>query len=166
MFGLGTTELLVIVFLALLVLGPERIPKVASQIGKAIRSFRRAAQDLKDQIDEEGEIGQSLADLHSALRGDPPALLNAYGEKTGIKPEEKEKQEEIAIPTPLILPPTHPPMVFDQEEEEQKAIKPKEESIFASSQNKDGNQRENEQDTRNHQKESSTVGKKAGEVLV
>lgn len=115
MFGLGTTELLVILFLALLVLGPERIPKVASQIGKAIRGFRRATQDLKDQIDEEGEIGQSLADLHSALRGDPPALL--------------AKETEITTPAPLILPPAHLPVLFHEEPEENLS-KPSEESLL------------------------------------
>ncbi|HNN93714.1 MAG TPA: twin-arginine translocase TatA/TatE family subunit, partial [Pseudomonadota bacterium] len=46
MFGLGPTELIVILVLALLVLGPQRIPEAASSLGKAIRSFRRATREL------------------------------------------------------------------------------------------------------------------------
>lgn len=74
MFGLGPTELLVIFVLALLVLGPEKIPTAAAQLGKAIRNFRKVSQDLRDQVDEDGQLGRSFTDLHSALRGDVSIL--------------------------------------------------------------------------------------------
>ena len=49
MFGLGMGELLVILVIALLVLGPKKLPDVATTLGKAIRQFRKATQDLTDQ---------------------------------------------------------------------------------------------------------------------
>ncbi len=72
MFGLGPTELIVILVLGLLVLGPERIPSVATSLGKAIRSFRRATRDLRDQIDIEDDVRRPLEDLRAALRDEPP----------------------------------------------------------------------------------------------
>jgi TatA/E family protein of Tat protein translocase len=72
MFGLGPTELIVILILGLLVLGPERIPGVASSLGKAIRSFRRATRDLRDQIDLEDDVRRPFEDLRAALRDEPP----------------------------------------------------------------------------------------------
>ena len=72
MFGLGPTELIVILVLGLLVLGPERIPGVASSLGKAIRSFRRATRDLRDQIDLEDDVRRPFEDLRVALRDEPP----------------------------------------------------------------------------------------------
>jgi TatA/E family protein of Tat protein translocase len=72
MFGLGPTELIVILVLGLLVLGPERIPGVATSLGKAIRSFRRATRDLRDQIELEDDVRRPFEDLRSALRDEPP----------------------------------------------------------------------------------------------
>ena len=72
MCGLGPTELIVILVIGLLVLGPERIPAVASSLGKAIRSFRRATRDLRDQIDIEDDVRRPFEDLRAALRDEPP----------------------------------------------------------------------------------------------
>ncbi len=72
MFGLGPTELIVILVLGLLVLGPERIPGVASSLGKAIRSFRRATRDLREQIDIDDDVRRPFEDLRAALRDEPP----------------------------------------------------------------------------------------------
>lgn len=74
MFGLGPMEIVVIAILALLVLGPKRIPEAASSLGKAIRSFRRATRELRDQIDIDDEVRRPIEDLRAALRDEPAAL--------------------------------------------------------------------------------------------
>lgn len=84
MFGLGPTELIVIAVLAILVLGPNKIPAAASQLGKAIRSFRRATHDLQDQIDQDGQLGKSISDIQSALHGDPTRFV---AQQAKITPE-------------------------------------------------------------------------------
>jgi len=72
MFGLGMGELLVILALALLFLGPKRLPDLASTLGKAIRSFRRATSDLQDQLEVDDSVKQPLRELKAALRDEPP----------------------------------------------------------------------------------------------
>jgi TatA/E family protein of Tat protein translocase len=64
-------ELMVILVLALVVLGPQRIPEVASNLGKAIRGFRKATKELRDQIDIEDEVRRPFEDLRAALRDEP-----------------------------------------------------------------------------------------------
>src|SRR5262245_14405760 len=71
MFGLGFWELMVILVLALLVLGPKKLPDVASSLGKAIRGFRRATQDLQEQLDVEDEVKRPFQELKAALRNEP-----------------------------------------------------------------------------------------------
>src|SRR5437870_3080904 len=71
MFGLGMGELLVILAVALLVLGPKRLPEMATGLGKAIRDFRRATQDIKSQLEVDETVAKPLAELQSALRDDP-----------------------------------------------------------------------------------------------
>ncbi len=53
MFGIGSTELLVILVVALLVLGPKNLPKLAQTIGKAMGQFQRASKDFQRTINAE-----------------------------------------------------------------------------------------------------------------
>ena len=48
MFGVGWTEILVILVVALLVLGPNKLPEIAKGLGKGIRDFRKAMSSLED----------------------------------------------------------------------------------------------------------------------
>lgn len=50
MFGLGFGEIMIILVLALLLLGPQRLPDAAKQLGKAMRDFRKATDDVRDQF--------------------------------------------------------------------------------------------------------------------
>jgi TatA/E family protein of Tat protein translocase len=72
MFGLGMGELLVILAIALIFLGPKRLPDVATSLGKAIRSFRKATRDLTDQLEIDEDVKAPLRELQSALRDEPP----------------------------------------------------------------------------------------------
>ena len=71
MFGLGATELVVILVLALILLGPKRLPDVASGLGKAIRQFRKATRDLTEQLDIDDEVKAPFRELKAALRDEP-----------------------------------------------------------------------------------------------
>ncbi len=50
MFGIGFTELLVILAVALIVLGPKRIPEVARSLGRGLAEFRRATTGIADEF--------------------------------------------------------------------------------------------------------------------
>ena len=52
MFGIGMTELLVILGVALIVFGPTRLPELARSLGKAMNEFRRASTDLRQTFRE------------------------------------------------------------------------------------------------------------------
>ncbi len=53
MFGIGMPELLVILGLALIILGPKKLPDLARGLGRAMREFRRATDEMKDSLHEE-----------------------------------------------------------------------------------------------------------------
>jgi TatA/E family protein of Tat protein translocase len=53
MFGIGMPELLVILGLALLLIGPKKLPQLAKSLGKTLGELRKATDDLKETISEE-----------------------------------------------------------------------------------------------------------------
>jgi len=53
MFGIGSTELLVILVVALIVLGPRNLPKIANTLGRAMGQFQRASRDFQRSINTE-----------------------------------------------------------------------------------------------------------------
>lgn len=50
MFGIGFTELIVIAVIALVVLGPDRLPEMARVVGKAMRDLRETGREMRDEF--------------------------------------------------------------------------------------------------------------------
>lgn len=75
MFGIGLPELGVIALVAMIVLGPDRLPDVARQAGQMLRQVRKMAQNARDDLRE--ELGPEYADLE--LRDlDPRAIVRKH----------------------------------------------------------------------------------------
>ncbi|HUB08286.1 MAG TPA: twin-arginine translocase TatA/TatE family subunit [Myxococcales bacterium] len=53
MFNIGPGELMVILILALVLLGPDKLPEVARSIGKGMKEIRRATEDIRNTVEEE-----------------------------------------------------------------------------------------------------------------
>lgn len=49
--NIGSTELIVILVVALILLGPKRLPEMGDAIGKTLRKFRQASREIRDEID-------------------------------------------------------------------------------------------------------------------
>jgi sec-independent protein translocase protein TatB len=58
MFDIGPGELVLVAIIGLLVLGPQRLPKVAAEIGKWVGRARRTASQLRRQLEREIEISE------------------------------------------------------------------------------------------------------------
>lgn len=59
MFGLGTGELLLILFIALVFIGPKKLPELARGLGRGIREFQKAKDDFMNQVNEPEKLDQN-----------------------------------------------------------------------------------------------------------
>ncbi|MGZ3405960.1 MAG: Sec-independent protein translocase subunit TatA/TatB [Polyangia bacterium] len=115
MFGLGMGELIVILAIALIFLGPKRLPDVATSLGKAIRSFRKATNDLTSQLEIDDEVKKPLRELQSALRDEPAPVQPLATMKLpppkneGIQPAPVAKLDQPAAASGTAAPPPLPP---------------------------------------------------------
>jgi TatA/E family protein of Tat protein translocase len=75
MFGIGMPELLLILVLALIVLGPKKLPELARALGKGMAEFRRATDELKAEFRQmEHDVEKSSPE---ATVKDDPFLENS-----------------------------------------------------------------------------------------
>lgn len=73
MFGIGFTELLVIVIIALIFIGPEKLPGLATALGRAYAEFKRAGDEIKREIKEASRQPSEGAEAGKTPDGERPA---------------------------------------------------------------------------------------------
>ncbi|MFN8442202.1 MAG: Sec-independent protein translocase protein TatB [Caldilineaceae bacterium] len=86
-FGIGLPELIMIMVIALIVLGPERLPGTIREVAKFIKQFRAVTSELMSQFGDEFKEFQDL---------DPRRILNEMTDPT--KPDDKSKAAPAAKP--------------------------------------------------------------------
>ena len=116
MFGLGMPEILLILAIALMVIGPKKLPDLAKTLGRAMGEFKKAAQDFKQSIDVESTVNEFKApittltdDLKAATDAMNPLSTDATGEpldksdtlNTNAESGPEKKVEKKVLPSSL-----------------------------------------------------------------
>src|SRR5437867_1494301 len=88
MFNIGPLELMVILVIALLVVGPRRLPEVGRSIGRGIREFRKAQEEVQKTIqsalnDEPASAARSASSPEGATQPEEQAAADG-GEGTEV----------------------------------------------------------------------------------
>lgn len=93
MFGIGSTELLVILVVALIVIGPSKLPEIARTLGKAMAEFKKVSTDVKRTIEQEIEKEEEKKAAEEAKK-ELEAKQKQQEEKKTEDNIESDKQEE------------------------------------------------------------------------
>jgi TatA/E family protein of Tat protein translocase len=88
MFGIGMPEMLLILAIALIVIGPKKLPDLAKSLGRAMREFKKATNEFKDTM----QIDSELADVKKAFDD----INDDVKEAVDLKPEFERKSDQKA----------------------------------------------------------------------
>ncbi len=86
MFGLGMWEIMIILVLALIFIGPAKLPGLARTIGKGMGEFRRAANDLRSTVDIDEAVARDITPDPAAADPATPAALPPTSENGAPPP--------------------------------------------------------------------------------
>ena len=121
MFNIGLPELLIIVAIALIVFGPNKLPELAKAFGRAMREFKKATEEVKESFEAETKdleefkhtltdenlvadlaeqvsspepaTGETSTDAEPSVPVETSPLEEASAQTAGEKEEEKKKEE-------------------------------------------------------------------------
>ena len=100
MFGIGMPEMFLILAIALIVIGPKKLPDLAKSLGRAFAEFKRATSELKESM----EIDTELKDVKTTFDNMSDEIKEAIDVKVGLEsdiqsvsdaPDEDKNEEEI-----------------------------------------------------------------------
>ena len=124
MFGIGMPEMILILAIALIVIGPKKLPDLAKSLGRAMREFKRATSELKESMELDTQlkdvkssfdrVKEDLADTapspsasqSAAMDGDrkTETLEDAYSQWKTDKAAEEPANRPATAPTPADQP--------------------------------------------------------------
>jgi len=101
-FNVGPLELVIVLVIALLVIGPKRLPEMGNSLGKTIREFRKASTDIAEATSMEPEtkpaVQQATVSPAAAPGSTAPATAQASAPAEAPAPAETAEAEKPARP--------------------------------------------------------------------
>ena len=118
MFGIGMPEMILILAIALIVIGPKKLPDLAKSLGRAMNEFKRATREIKESIDVDDDlkdVKKSFDDLQTDLKTSISPLHDAPPDSPAAESPTKDKVDQSdAAPqgskpqtAPEMPPPSH-----------------------------------------------------------
>jgi len=100
MFGLGLPEIIIIFVIALLVVGPKKLPDLGKSIGRAMAEFKKASEDFQEtvrtemkEVEKSTDVKEELKKIEQSVQGGTTSSSTNEGQEDLGYGDESEKKK-------------------------------------------------------------------------
>ncbi|RLB81054.1 MAG: twin-arginine translocase subunit TatB [Deltaproteobacteria bacterium] len=95
MFGIGMPEMILILAIALIILGPKKLPEIAKSLGRGIAEFKKATQEFKENLEADNDLKEARNAVREIKEDLEETVRKSMTESTAGQKKSAVSEEEL-----------------------------------------------------------------------